>query len=91
MSKSLLTISNLPSPIEEGDAGVILKNDGSFQVFNTYKNPDPAKMTPRQLEQMETILALVAALKVPEIMNVLKQMAQDPTIFPDVADYGPAH
>lgn len=89
MSKtSLLTHENIVSaPIEEGDAGVILKADGSFKVFSTAKI-DGTNLTPAQREQGEKLIALSVALKYPEIMGILMQMARDPALVGDAFDPG---
>lgn len=87
---SLLNQSNLvATPVQEGDAGLILRKDGSWQIFNCHANMDPEKLTDRQREQGETLLAFAVALQLPEIMDILKKMANDPAIVGDaVIDYG---
>lgn len=85
---SLLGQSQLQSsPIEEGDAGIVLKADGTFRVFSTGKI-DPNNMTEAQLEQGEKLVALSLALSLPDVMNMLKQMANDPAIVGNVVDLG---
>lgn len=69
----------LNSPIEDGDAGIVLKPDGSFKLFSTGKI-DFANMTEAQLAQGEKLVALAIALTVPDIMTMLNQMASDPNI-----------
>lgn len=82
MHPSLLKRENLPnSPIEEGDAGVVLKRDGTFQLFNTHKNLDPNNLTPRQIEQGRTLAAFAAALQIPAIMDKLYELSEDPALF----------
>lgn len=86
---ALLTLEEMTStPIGEGDAGVILKKDGSFQVFNTYKTFDPENITDRQREQVEAVMAFSVALKFPAIMQILVQMSQDPDIVKNLKDFG---
>jgi hypothetical protein len=68
------------SPIADGDAGLVIKADGSVQIFNTYNVSDPSQFTPEQLKIGETLVALSVALKVPAIMDILFQMAKDPEI-----------
>jgi len=81
--EALLKLENLPSrPIEDGDAGVVLKREGGFYVFST-GNVDPDNLTPRQIEQAEIIQALAVALQIPAVMHVLKTMANDPKITGD--------
>ena len=50
----------LDEPIEDGDAGIVLKANGDFQVFTTV-GADPAAMTDAQAAQGRNlqILALV--------------------------------
>lgn len=78
--QNLLTLENIVStPIEEGDAGIILKRDGTFRVFTTGEI-EAAKLTDTQLNQGMKLQALALALAVPQMMNVLMQMAQDTDI-----------
>lgn len=78
---ALVRIGNLMTyPIQEGDAGVILRRDGSYHFFNTHAGLDGANLTARQLEQAETLLAFAVALEHPAIMELLKNMASDPAI-----------
>jgi hypothetical protein len=55
--------------IEAGEAGIILKSDGTFRVFNTFS--DPAHLTPSQLEIGRKLVALAAVLQDPEILGLL--------------------
>ena len=73
-------ITAIPS-IEEGDAGIILKKDGSFQVFNCHATIDAKNMTERQIEQGKQLLGLAAAVKLPELMQVLLDVANNPDVF----------
>jgi hypothetical protein len=68
----------LDSPIETGDAGIVIKADGSVKIFNTHKHLDHNNMTHEQLAQGEKLLALAVALSTPEIMNLLIEMSNDP-------------
>lgn len=81
--KNLLTEKHLVnSPIENGDAGLILKADGTFQIFSTGEvNPD--RLTDRQIDQGRKLNALALALAIPNVMHVLLQMADDPQIVGD--------
>lgn len=84
--------ANLALPkFEDGDAGIILKADGTFLLWNTYKDLNPANMTERQLEQGKVLMAFAAALKLPQIMDVLLQIASDPAIFDNIVDSSVAH
>lgn len=81
---ALIEISNLAShPIQEGDAGIILRKDGSFQIFNTHAALDADNLTDRQMEQAEMLMAFAVAIHVPAVMEVLKQMAADPLVVGD--------
>jgi len=83
---NLLTHENIVSaPIESGDAGVILKPDGSFKVFSTGKL-DVANLSEEQIQQGKVLLALAVALKYPEIMDILMMAATDPAIVGDGID-----
>lgn len=75
------------SPIEEGDAGIVLKSDGTFRVFST-GNIDPNNMTEAQLDQGEKLVALSLALSIPDVLNMLKAMANDPEIVGKAVDVG---
>lgn len=79
----LLTQSNLDLPrIEEGDAGILLKKGGGFVVFNCHKELDVENMTDRQTEQGRALQAFAVALAVPQIMDILIELANDKSIFP---------
>lgn len=75
-----MPVGQLPK-IEAGDAGIILKADGSFQVFNTETSIDPDNLSEQQLELGRKIMGLSAALQVPEIMEILVRLANDPAVF----------
>lgn len=77
----------LASPIEEGDAGIVLKPDGSFKVFSTGKI-DPDNMTESQMEQGERLVALSLALSIPRVLDMLKTMANDPEVVGQALDLG---
>lgn len=72
------------APISEGDAGIILKADGSFQVFTT-GHIDPKAMTSIQLDQGKTLMAFTLALRIPQIMDLLVDLANQPDIAGDKA------
>ena len=76
---ALLTIHNLPRPIEAGDSGLILTADGGFFVFNTGKI-DPENLTETQIMHADILRGFVIALKVPQLMDILIQAANDPAI-----------
>lgn len=67
-------------PIEEGDAGVILRKNGEYQFFSTHDQIDPKNLTDRQYEQAMILQAFAVALKFPEVMEALAKMALDPKI-----------
>jgi hypothetical protein len=86
---SRLTLEDtVTSPVEHGDAGVILKPDGSFKVFSTGVD---GPLTPAQEAQGRKLIALTIALRYPEVMAVLERMANDPDIVGDGIDLGNAH
>lgn len=76
------------SPIGEGDAGVVLKKDGTFALFNTHENFDPANMTERQIEQATILTAFKTALRHPSVMQVLIEVSNDPRIAGEIDDMG---
>lgn len=76
------------SPIQEGDAGVVLKKDGSFQIFNTHADFDPTKMTDRQIEQATILNAFKTALLHPAVLQVLIEVSNDPRIVGEIEDMG---
>ncbi len=89
---ALLTLQNVTAtPIEEGEAGVILKKDGTFQVFNSHADMDPNNLTERQLEQGRMLLGLALALRVPGIMEKLVELAIAESSEDGVTDLGQRH
>lgn len=75
-------------PIGDGDAGIILKSDGSFRAFST-GFIDPNNLTEGQVDQATKLRALAVALNTPEILAVLIQMANDPNVV--TFDSGPVN
>lgn len=69
-----------PRPIKDGDVGIVLDTDGNYFAFNAHSEFDPAKLTETQLEQGGILQALLIALKYPQVMAVLKTMANDPAV-----------
>jgi hypothetical protein len=74
--------------IEPGDAGIILKGDGTFQLWNTFKDIAPENLTPHQIEVGKILMGFAAALKLPQIMQVLHTVANDKNIFSETVDVG---
>lgn len=67
---AIIERENVQTPtVEEGDAGIILKADGTFRVFNTFK--DPTNLTPAQREVGKKLIALAAALHDQTILDLL--------------------
>jgi len=80
----LINVGNIiDNPIQEGDAGIVFRRDGGFQVFNTHQDIDEDNLTDVQLYQAETLMALAVALHNPKIMEILKQMSVDPKVVGD--------
>jgi hypothetical protein len=75
-----LTLENTPRPIEEGDAGLVLTKGGKFFVFSSHKIDVNADLTPRQLEHAQIISAFTVALQIPQIMQVLIDLSNDPEV-----------
>lgn len=85
---SLLTRENIvSSPIQDGDAGIVLKPDGTFQVFSTGRI-DGENLTSEQELQGQKLMALAVALKFPQVMSLLLDMANDPEIVGAGIDLG---
>lgn len=71
---AIIERENVQRPtVEEGDAGIILKADGSFRIFNTIA--DPTRLTPAQRETGKKLIALATALQDPVILDILMQAA----------------
>lgn len=68
------------TPIQDGDAGLIIRADGTMQLFNCFDMSDPSKITQAQIATHEKLMALALATQLPDIMDVLLTMAQDPDI-----------
>jgi len=64
----------LSQPIQDGDAGIIIKRDGSFQIFTTGDIANT--MSPEAIEQGLTLMGVSIALSTPEILLTLKDMAR---------------
>jgi hypothetical protein len=80
MSAELYTAKNVTAePISEGDAGIILKPNGEFQIFNCHDNIDPNNMTDVQKEQGMKLIALATALKYPQLIGMLIEFADQNT------------
>jgi hypothetical protein len=87
---ALIDQTNLTFPkFEDNEAGITLKADGTFIIWSTFK--DPSHPTEQQIKQMESLTAFAAALKLPQIMDVLVRVANDPVIFDTITDTGPKH
>lgn len=63
--------------VATGDAGLLIKADGSIQVFNTFDLSDPNKITEQQMETHNKLEALALALRIPKIMSIIEAMAND--------------
>lgn len=86
-----LSVENLPTgPIVDGDAGVILKADGTFQIFTTGQI-DPKALTPAQEEQGRKLVALTTALSVPQLMNMLIEASRELGADEPMIDIGVTH
>lgn len=83
MPKPLLTIKNIvTSPIAEGDAGIILKPDGTFKVFST--GDIGGELTEQQKAQGQKLVALAMALSIDMVMDTLLEMSSDPEIVSQI-------
>ena len=90
MKTALITQVEInPDRIADGDAVCVLKQDGSFRIFNCNTDMEPGKpMTPRQLEQGKALAAFALLLTMPELMEIVVGMACDPQFAGKVVDMG---
>ena len=80
--------TRMTSPIDEGDAGIVFKPDGTFRLFNTHTDMAEGKpLTAVQLEQGRKLQAFSLALQVPAVMDFLYGLAEDPEVV-EVMDRG---
>jgi hypothetical protein len=92
MSVALLGTQNFAdAPIQEGDAGLILRKNGDFQIFNTHASIDPENLTDRQREHGDILRAFSLALQIPNVMELLKAMSNDPAIIGATIEKGSMH
>lgn len=75
----MLNKSNLVAePIEKGDAGVILKSNGTVKVFTSADYPaDPDQLTDDQLEQGRRLQALALVAGNEELMQQILKIVDD--------------
>ncbi len=91
---ALINLKNIVAePIQQGDAGIILRKNGDFQIFSTHGDElDPNNMTERQIEQGKILMAFATAMQIPRVMELLIEMSLDPDIVGhDVANLGEKH
>lgn len=67
--------NTMRAPVGEGDAGIVIRKDGRFEVFTVGKLTEP--LTPEQIQQGKTLMALAYALQTPEIMATLERAVED--------------
>lgn len=67
-------------PTAVGNAGVFIKPDGSVRMFQAFEAETEDDFTTEQIETGKKLVALTVALRVPQIMDILLQMANDPDI-----------
>jgi hypothetical protein len=72
--------NTVTSPIATGDAGIIIKADGTPQIFNTYTKAQLESPTPEMTQTMQKLMALMVAWNLPPVMDVVMQVANDPAI-----------
>ena len=84
---ALIDQTNLAPPsFEKNQAGITLKPDGTFVIWSTFE--EPSHPTTLQTKQMSQLMGFAAALKLPPIMDVLLQVANDPAIFANLINTG---
>ncbi|WP_349601163.1 hypothetical protein [Azospirillum argentinense] len=73
MTALLTQTALLATPIEEGDAGVVIKADGSFKIFSAADLAacDPETITDAQVLQARKVKALCLALSSDQVMEQL--------------------
>lgn len=73
------------SPIEDGDAGLILRKDGTVQIFNCFGDEarEIEDFTAEQIETHRRLMALLVALSSSEIMSTLIAASLDPRVVGD--------
>lgn len=67
----------MTSPIVNGDAGLVLKADGTFVIFTTSEESNEADITPIQQVQSLKLMALSAALSNADIMDSLISLVEE--------------
>lgn len=87
----VFTAANLINePIQDGDAGLILRKDGSFQIFST-GTIDPDALTKRQQEQGELLTLFALVINSPEIRSMLTDVVNSVSGNGPLIDLGPKH
>lgn len=84
MPITLISQKNTTGLWEAGDAGLIIKPDGTFAIINSF-DADPAKMTPEQAETIKKLRALCVPLRLPQVMDMLEGVANDERVFDQTA------
>ncbi len=69
------TETTVSGPIEDGDCGLILRKDGSFNLFNCHSDFDPTNVSPELLKQGAILHAFSVALRVPALLDFLMEQA----------------
>lgn len=80
--------------LESGDVGVVVKPDGSFQVFSSgMAGIDESNMTEEQRQQGKRLIALAVALNSPDMIETLVSAACDDDVYRQdrIIDYGSKH
>jgi hypothetical protein len=85
----LLSPDNVTAtPFADGDAALIIKASGKVELVNCFDLTNNA--TEQDIETMEKLVALAAALNIPTVMDMLLKLVRDPKIFTDgLINYGP--
>ena len=82
MPISLRPVDTANKPIEEGDCGVILRKNGTFQIFST-GHINPNALSEIQLEQGLLLTAIALCLKTPGLKENLLKMASEASLGAD--------
>lgn len=87
----VFTAANLTNePVQDGDAGFILRKDGSFQIFTT-GHIDPNALTARQQEQGQLLTLFALVTSSPQIRDMLTNIVNDVTGGGPLIDLGNKH
>lgn len=74
-----LSVDEPKNLIQTGDAGIVIKADGSVRIFNTFALENAGSITAEQGATGRKLLAIANALGNPEVMDILFDYFAAPT------------